>query len=315
MPADPVPDDGATLHQTSPTRRNTPDANFAAVLTGTVAAIGVVAAGPYFERIVDFSNRWAPLVPVTASLMVVTVAKLWRSPKASTTSIVAVSVLALVLVFGGSMLILSITQTAPGRAARSAAGSWDQVLDSDFHEAAACTDLPADAHGTGRQCPHDGALEIHLAMKGLPSASQETTGLTRPLAGTWYAEVRARLVDGPSDAVCALVFGHLAENRFYALRVQGELLQMTSFSGAGAAPSLLLTALPRGVHTDQWIRLGLLLRGTQATVFANDRWLAEETIDPPPDGTVDLATILPRGNRPYQATCAFDDLLVAAKRS
>jgi hypothetical protein len=29
------------------------------------------------------------------------------------------------------------------------------------------------------------------------------------------------------------------------------------------------------------------------------------------DGVVDLATILPNGDRPYHATCAFDDLVVA----
>jgi hypothetical protein len=62
--------------------------------------------------------------------------------------------------------------------------------------------------------------------------------------------------------------------------------------------------------------LGTRLDGDEATFFVNDRRVGETTtIQPSPDGSIDgpidLATILPRGNRPSQATCAFEDLFVA----
>jgi hypothetical protein len=291
--------------------RRAPDANWLAVWAGAVAALGMVVLGPRLERLATYDATLAPLIPAAAALIVAVVARIWHPRRAADLQIISVSAVLVVILVGTPLLILDVAHTAPGRAARSAAQKWTMVGGQRFGGPSGCTDLPEDSHGTGQRCLRDGAMRIQLMMKGLDSASQESTGLTVPMAGTWYSEVRVRQADGPAGTVCAMLFGHLAEDQFYALRMQAGTLEVTLLSGAGAARSIFQATLPRNAKADRWTRLGIRLDGDEATFFVNDRRVGETTIKPPPDGPVDLATILPRGNRPYQATCTFDDLFVA----
>jgi hypothetical protein len=281
------------------------DPGVAAGLVAAVVGVGVLVVGPTIRTLVDVNGVLTPIVQAVATVAAVVLAHLalrrgWRMLTTVVVSTTVVTVVVAVPLVG-----LAYHQTDPGRSARGTATRWRLINADSFDAAAPCVSLPADAHGSGQRCYRDATMRLKLIMSGLNSASQEARLTTVAVRGRFYAETATRPEFGSDKVECALLFGMADENHWYAFRLRGATVSLTHFDGQPSR-SLLGPSAVESIRPDSWTRLGVLVDGSSATLYVNDREYQEIELDPAPTGLVDLATIMGSTERPYDVTCAFD---------
>jgi hypothetical protein len=191
-----------------------------------------------------------------------------------TVTIVIATIIVTVAIAGVALAGVWWLQTQPGRSAARVASDWRLVYQNPFTPDRPCEINAENVYGSGKVCISGGALTDWLHSN--QTADQPALDQGPTASGQWYARVDMRVLQGPPDAVCMLMFGYRDPNHWYALRVQGQ--QPGSQAGSagvsefeGAYPGRFYSGptVERSIDLSSWTSAAIPDQGSSPTGDGN----------------------------------------------
>jgi len=206
-------------------------------------------------------------------------------------------------------------QTEPGRSAAHTVDSWPVDQRNRIVPGESCVTDAGGDWGSGKVCTSGGVLTIWLHSN--KSAVEWASDSPPAVSGQWYAQVDMRLLQGPPDAVCMLMFGFHAPSHWYALRVQGEQpgtqggsAGVSQFEGTYPGRFYSGPTVQRSIDLSSWTSAAIKANGNSYDFFVNNRLVAHGQEIEGVQGSVNIGTLAPGSEYRTTEACQFRDLIV-----
>jgi hypothetical protein len=290
------------------------DYGLVVAVVGAVIALLIIGTLAYTQRIVDVTTYLTPLAGSLATVLSAVFVVVLARHGFGTVTIVIATIIVTVALAGVALAGVWWLQTQPGRSAARTASDWRLVYQNTFTPDKPCEISAENLYGSGKVCISGGVLTDWLHSN--QTADQPALDQGPTVSGQWYARVDMRLLQGPPDAVCMLMFGYRDPNHWYALRVQGQ--QPGSQAGSagvsefeGAYPGRFYSGptVERSIDLSSWTSAAIEADGKSHVFLINNRVVGHVEIDNV-QGGINIGTLAPGSNYRTTEACQFRDLIV-----
>jgi hypothetical protein len=250
------------------------------------------------------SQIFIAAVGAVASTAVCLVFRRWHMAAHATLAILVTAAiyatLPAALYFGG--------HDAANRTALAIAKNWPILVDQDYEHPGFFLPEPYNSEfGEGRAEIQNGRLVL-LAQSNRDFTYQAGVSRRPPTVGDFYFSARARLVAGPDDANCGLLFRWRDNEHWYAFKIFKDRYEITQ--NPGQLPHrILLGPSKLGPNSQQALKIEIFARGSLFQFFLNGHVVDERDIKDF-EGQLWLEAQATRYASSLQ--CSFDDVLVRA---
>lgn len=275
----------------------------------------IIGISTYARRIVDAPQLGYVVGSITAILAPALYFRFRSKHRILIVAIIFAPVIVIPTLTGAVLAGAWWVQTEPGRSAAHTVDSWPVDQRNRIVPSESCVTDAGGDWGSGKVCTSGRVLTIWLHSN--KSALEWASDSPPAVSGQWYAQVDMRLLQGPPDAVCMLMFGFHAPSHWYALRVQGEQpgtqggsAGVSQFEGTYPGRFYSGPTVQRSIDLNSWTSVAIKANGNSYDFFVNKRLVAHDQVIDGVQGSVNIGTLAPGSEYRTTEACQFRGLIV-----